>query len=225
MKASPHSEQRFQDSFSALLEQVGQAEKHREVSIEKRKGFEMENLRRYTENEFDLRCGETQQCAGRMFKGNADLFKSIDGRHRLISGNGVEISGVEIADFRSSFVGQCPAVTDAENGGEKLLGEHGAPALSVNIIASMNDILLVFLQRESLFSRHRFNLFADTKVITDFTYTNRTLRMRERLTDFRSDVFVFEGDGHIISLSFYRLRQRDVPCLWLVVTNQGANIQ
>lgn len=102
-----------------------------EVSIEKRIDTVVNHLRRHAESKFLLGGSESQQFVGRPLKGNTELFQCVDRRSRLPSGNGTEIPWAEIAKFRSSFVGEFPAVTDTENGGREFLGEHGGPSPSV----------------------------------------------------------------------------------------------
>ena len=66
------------------------------------------------------------------------------------------------------------------------------------------------------FTHYRFNLFADASVIPDSTCTNRTLRMRARLTDFHSDVIVLGGDGHaLLSHSNSLGNELSHACGWL----------
>ena len=84
-----------------------------------------------TVGEFFIGGRETQQFIWRSVECSAELFQSIDGRGGFAAGDGAEIPGTEMAEFRGSFIGKITAVADAENGGGKFLGEHGEPSPSV----------------------------------------------------------------------------------------------
>lgn len=75
--------------------------------------------------------GKPQQFVGGPFKAVTELFQGIDGRGGLSSGNGTEISGADVAKLGSGLVGKPAGVTDGENGGGELLGEHDVSPLSV----------------------------------------------------------------------------------------------
>lgn len=84
-----------------------------------------------TVGKFLVCSGESQQLIRCSVKSNADLLQCIDSRSSLSACNGTEVSWTKIAEFRSGFIGKITAVTDAENGGGKSLGEHGDSSPSV----------------------------------------------------------------------------------------------
>ena len=78
-----------------------------------------------------VRGGELEQIVRSFFKTSPELFQGIDRWSSFTTCNGTEVSGTEITEFRSGFVGKITAVADAENGGRKFLGEHDEPSPSV----------------------------------------------------------------------------------------------
>ena len=72
---------------------------------------------------------ESKQFIGRSIKPNAELLQGVDSWSGFSARNGTEVSWTEAAEFRSGFVGKITTVTEPENGGGKLLGEHGIPRL------------------------------------------------------------------------------------------------
>ena len=84
-----------------------------------------------TIGEFLVIAGKSQQLIGRLFETDAELFQCVDGRGCFAAGNGAEISGTEVAEFGSRFVGKFTTVADAKYGDREVLGEHGKPSPSV----------------------------------------------------------------------------------------------